>query len=535
MELNAQQLEAVNSNNRTILCLAGAGSGKTKTLISRVIRLVNDGVDPTRILALTFTNAAAFEMRERYKVAPGIDLSKGVPEFRTFHSFCYSLIIKDAGVRNRIGYSKIPEVCDDAKFKEIKQTVKMQLGIKLSDADLDGDSRYLNREQKDQKALYTKALVKAIRDENVITFDIMCYNVCELFEKKDPCIEKYRQKYQHLLVDETQDCDPRQFRFIASFPETTNFFLCGDILQNVYQFRNCTNAFIKQLAKDPSWTVIKLYKNYRSTTNICEFANKFSRYSSDEFRIEMKGQRDGEDPEVIYGSWTDYDNPVCPNHLKILVDRLKDSKTESAIICRSNREVAAVKNALTSAGIEFSSKSKSTDTLDIIQSALSNDYMLEWLATKLEGKDYGDYIRLSSQVENPDIRWFLDVYGNREKIKKAAEKIIEIRNITASEFSPKDKFELITKILRIKTKCHFDGDDNTTNKQVVEMIKNQVQEMTECTLYCGTIHSVKGLEYDTVYVMGVNDKLFQLGTEEMDNLYYVAITRPKQKLVVFRR
>lgn len=531
---NEQQLEAINSTDRTILCLSGAGVGKTAVLMARIERLIKEGIDPTSILAITFTNAAAFEMKERFKKILGLDLSKGTPEFRTFHSFCYSLIVKDKNIRERLGYSKIPEICDDAKMKEIRTRVKLTVGCKLSDAQLENDVTFSRAEQEDKK-LFQKALIKEIKKENVITFDIMCYNVCELFTKDDKCVQHYKEKYTYLFLDEMQDCDPKQFKFIASFPNTTNFFIVGDILQGIYQFRGCSNEFIKQLATDPNWKVIKMFENYRSTTNICEFANKFSTYSKDEYRIEMHGQKDGEDPEVIYGSNSSYDEPVDKDHLNILINKLQENKCESAILCRTNKECAAIRSALSSAGIQYNSNNKSTDTLDILNSALKNEYMLGWLSSKLDAKNYGDYIRLSTIEPNPDIRWFLSMYGSLDIIQKRAKKIIEIRNITASKISPKEKFEKIVSLLRIKTKCSFEGDNNSTNKEVVESVRDQMQELEENQIYCGTIHSSKGLEYDTVYVMGVNDVMFQLGTEEMNNLAYVAFTRARNHLVVFRR
>ena len=163
MELNEQQYEAAHSNERTILCLAGAGCGKTKTLLARIERLIREGVPPTSILSLTFTNAAAFEMKERYKKIPNLDHSKGTPEFRTFHSFCYSLIVKDPAVRARIGYTKVPEICDDARLKEIKTKVKLQLGIKLTEAELESDQPLATREKNDQKELFNKGLIKQIK------------------------------------------------------------------------------------------------------------------------------------------------------------------------------------------------------------------------------------------------------------------------------------------------------------------------------------------------------------------------------------
>ena len=533
--LNEQQLEAVHSDNRTILCLAGAGCGKTKTLLSRIRRLIKEGVDPKSILCLTFTNAAAFEMKERYKRLPDLDVSKGVPEFRTFHGFCYSLIVKDSNIRARMGYTKIPEICEDAEMKQIKETVRLQLGAKLTLAQLENNVP-LTRAQQDEKALFKKALIKEIKKQNLITFDIMCYNVCEMFERDEECVQKYKHMYNYIFIDEFQDTDSKQVRFANSFPETTHFWFCADALQNIYAFRGTSNQYVKQLSNAPGWQVVKLYKNYRSTTNICNFANKFSKsYARDEYRIEMEGQRDGDDVEVVYGSCANYHNPVDPDHISILLDKIRENKNETAVLCRTNKECAAVRSALTESGIQFSSRSKSTDAIDVLESALSNDYMLEWLVSKLEAKDYSDYVRLASQEKDINIRWFLDKYRNNAEVRRNAEKVIEIRNITQTPAEPEIKFEQIAKIVRAKTKCKFTGDKNTTNKEIVEMIRDQIQDMQECQVYVGTIHSVKGLEYDTVYVMGVNDNMFRLETEEDKNLYYVACTRAKNHLTVFRR
>ena len=363
MELNDQQREAAYSNERTILCLAAAGAGKTATLLERIGRLIKEGVDPKTILALTFTNAAAFEMANRYKQITGLDLTRGNAMFKTFHGFCYSLIVKDPIVRERLGYSKIPTLCEDAEMKELKTKVKLAIGCKLTDAQLDNDCT-LTRSQQEEKKLFQKALIKEIKKENIITFDIMCYNVCELFVKNEECIQKYKDHYKYIMLDESQDTDPRQFKFISSFGRQTHYFIVGDILQSIYQFRGCSNEFIKQLAEDPNWKVIKMFENYRSTRQICNYANRFSTYSKDDYRIEMNGHRDGDEPEVIYGSNSSYDNPVDEDHLEILIKKLQENKVESAILCRTNRECAAVRSALSAAGIEYTSRSKSTDVLE---------------------------------------------------------------------------------------------------------------------------------------------------------------------------
>lgn len=282
-----------------------------------------------------------------------------------------------------------------------------------------------------------------------------------------------------------------------------------------------------------------MFENYRSTNQICGFANKFSAtYADPKYRIEMHGQRDGDDVEVIRGSWTSYDTPVCPDHLRQLVNRLKDSKVQSAVLCRTNKEADEVCKTLDREGIIYVKGNKSSEAIDMLKSVLDDSYMVQWLSnTFLDAKHYGDFIRLASQQDEVTIEWFLDTFSNVTKINSHAKKIFEIRKIMVDpSMSLDDKFDKVTKSLSIKkliTSADIDGD--YTSENFIQCILNKMEELEESKLYVGTIHSSKGLEYDTVYLMGVDDFMFQLGTEEMNNLYYVGVTRAKNHLVVFRR
>ena len=251
MSFNEQQLRAINSDSRTILVLAGAGAGKSTTMIARICRLIEEGVEPNQILSLTFTNAAALEMKEKYKKQCK-KLTTNMPEFRTFHSFCYSLIIKDSNIREKLGYSKIPSICDDNKLNEIKTKVRLQVKCNLSEAKMSGDVP-LSSKEKFSLELFNKALKREIIKENLITFDMLCYNVCILFEKDDPCISKYKKQYKYINVDEFQDTDRKQMKFVASFPEDTSIFCVADALQNIYAFRGTTNEYVKTLSEAPIW------------------------------------------------------------------------------------------------------------------------------------------------------------------------------------------------------------------------------------------------------------------------------------------
>ena len=129
-KLNKAQQSAVNSNANRILVLAGAGTGKTFTMIERIFKLIDvDKVIPESVLVLTFTNAAAFEMKDRFMRRAS---KYRCPEFRTFHSFCYSLIMLDNTVRERVGYVDVPSIASDDQIRSIETKCKIMLNTKLS-------------------------------------------------------------------------------------------------------------------------------------------------------------------------------------------------------------------------------------------------------------------------------------------------------------------------------------------------------------------------------------------------------------------
>ena len=142
--MNDQQLNAVNSDAKRLLVLAGAGTGKTTTMLARISRLVENGVKPTEILVLTFTNSAACDMKERYMRSHDTDT---MPQFCTFHSFCYRLITSDFDVRRKLGYSTVPSVASSSDISKIKTTCIQQCGTKLSLGKLEGKIPLLAKEK----------------------------------------------------------------------------------------------------------------------------------------------------------------------------------------------------------------------------------------------------------------------------------------------------------------------------------------------------------------------------------------------------
>ena len=268
--LNKAQNEVVQSNADKLLVLAGAGTGKTTTMLARISRLIDEEkADVQSILVLTFTNAAACEMRDRYRRSHP---NQQTPTFCTFHSFCYSLIAGNRDVARRLGYFKgTPFIADETMLHKVKTMCRQKCGTKISDDKLNGKISVTKSEQF-QKDLYWKQYNKLLREQNIITFDIMCYEVCKLFVSDDSTISASKDRFKYVFVDEFQDTDPKQWEFVSSFSHS-NLFVCGDAKQSIYAFRGADSSIIKSLAENPEWTTIKLSENYRSTAQICDYSN----------------------------------------------------------------------------------------------------------------------------------------------------------------------------------------------------------------------------------------------------------------------
>ena len=527
MEANAEQLQAINSNSERILCLAGAGAGKSTTLLSRISRLVNDGVNPNSILALTFTNAAGAEMRERYERS---HVGQLAPQFRTFHSFCYYIVCRDPAIRSGLGYDTIPNIASDAEEKEIIEKAKAQCKISVPATKL-LSREGLTKKEKFQVELFDKAICRLLRQNNLITFDKLNSEVADLFAADHISTKPYKQQYKYIAVDEFQDVDTYQMKFLQSFTDT-NFFFVGDTLQNIYTFRGTSNEYIKALSNSPDWEKIKLFTNYRSTKQICEYANKFSAsYADDSYRIEMKSERDGE--KVIttsVASPSNY-NVINTDGLDEVINELSKLSGTSAILARTNKEVSEINSYLKEKGIEFSTN-HNTQIFNIINAAISEEYMIGWLASFLSSNKYGEYIRLCAQ-RKPDINWFLKTYGTNTKISKVASKISNLKKIATDPTSTAIKIEEIRKAFKLSDITP--PDTELFGAELLQYIKDRLNDIKSSELYVGTIHSVKGLEYDNVFVMNVNSYSFKIkGDEEMSNLFYVACTRAKNRLFIYK-
>jgi len=539
--LNEEQQAVVDSTDSKILVLAGAGTGKTHCMLERINHLIDDGASATSMLVLTFTNAAALEMKTRFMNNQN-KFRSIPPEFRTFHAFCYNLLSQDKAILRELGYTSLPSIITDVELDKIHKEIILQLNLHLSIKKLKSGSA-LSRQDQYELTIFNKAKDKTLKKKNLITFDLLCSTVCNLFETNSPLIQTYKERYKYIFVDEFQDTDPIQWNFVKSFIPNSNIYVVGDALQAIYAFRNADSTIIKKLAHTPDWKCYRLSRNYRSTEPICDYANSYSKLREDSVALVS----DKEGCAVVEKTYL-YDAFAKPNapQLNQLKEWIKTFEGSSAILCRSNKEVDDLQMWLSSENIPYSTKRKSVDTLSVLNSIMDNEYLKNWLATLLPAEEYTTFLKTEKihQVDDGEYScetFIKDFAMNSPILTESAQKVFECREILAtSDYDARLKFMKLSEKLHIPlSRNHLHFITNTeTNKEIVASFITMYMNIESTAsadstdLYVGTIHSVKGLEYDNVIVLNVDGDSFPVYTGDNLNLFYVAVTRAKSHLYV---
>ena len=293
-ELNEPQREAVQHIDGPIMIVAGAGSGKTKVLTTRIAHLLARGVDPFHILALTFTNKAAAEMKERIEKILGNTDARNL-YIGTFHSVFARILRADA---HKLGYPNNFTIYDTDDAKSVVKTVIHEMGLddkqykpnviynRISSAknNLIGPQEYINDwnfQQEDNRAnrpligKIFEAYSKRCFKNGAMDFDDLLFNMHLLLKQFPESLSKYQHKFQYILIDEYQDTNPVQYEIIKLLGAMhENVCVVGDDAQSIYSFRGATIANILQFQKDyDDVKIVKLEQNYRSTQSILNVAN----------------------------------------------------------------------------------------------------------------------------------------------------------------------------------------------------------------------------------------------------------------------
>ena len=583
--LNDEQIEAVKHNEGPCLVLAGAGSGKTKVLTNRIAYLIENGVRDYNILAITFTNKAAKEMRDRVYNLVG-DVASFIG---TFDSLGLRII------RENCGYLNLPSnfsiIDSDDVLTVIKKILKdMNLDTKqyspsyirnrisfiknqmLSEMELD---KFFNTPiDKIVVDVYYKYNERLIASA-AVDFDDLLLMPVRLFEHNKEILEHYQERYKYILIDEYQDTNPVQYKLsklLAS--KYKNIFVVGDMNQSIYAFRQADYHNIVNFEKDyANAKTIKLEHNYRSTNNILNAANDVISHNKERKDLRLYSDK-GDGPKITY--LRSYDEK---HEISLVIDEINKlyldgyEPKDVAILYRTNAQSRAIEEVFASKGIPykiygsyyFYNRKEIKDLISYLKliyndkdeislrriinvpkrgigdsaikdielrANLNQCSMYDALESKkeLEFKDIIESIKKTS--ENLSLTELIDEVLDKSGMKKELEDSHLIEDETRLENLM--EFKSITASYEERTGSVNLGDFLEEISLVSDQA-NHTEDGNVVTLM--TLHSAKGLEFPVVFMVGMEEGIFphnmsimEDNIEEERRLCYVGITRAKEKL-----
>lgn len=586
-KLNDKQKEAVMHIDGPCLVLAGAGSGKTKVLTERIVNLINNGVSPYNILAITFTNKAAREMRER--VYNSIEEEANKIFIGTFHSLGLKIVRENASV---IGYSNNVTILvrDDVNtlikrfMKELNldtehYPVKSILN-KISFAKNEG----LSPEEFDKfaKAPLDMAACKvykmyesALKRSNSVDFDDLLILPLRIFKKDKSVLEKYQEHFKYILVDEYQDTNMVQYdmcKLLAS--KYRNLFVVGDMDQSIYSFRFANYMNVINFEKDnKDAKVIVLDENYRSTNNILNAANDVIRNNKERKEKNLWSSKgNGDKIKYIRCDNEQEEASTVVRLTKELLDK-GEKPSEIAVLYRTNGQSRVFEEAFLKENIPFKivgsyffynrkeikdlisymhliynnnddaslervinvpRRGIGSKTIERLRSeaSISDKSMFEVVNS---GKELGFknlIIDLTNESKNTDLVGLVDVILDKTGIRKE----LEEKNDLESEIRLENLNEFKSIALAFQEKGIFSLEEFLENISLVSD-KNEYKEVDD-GINLMTLHSAKGLEFNDVFLVGMEEGIFphnrsfesESELEEERRLCYVGITRAKEHL-----
>lgn len=587
-DLNKQQESAVKHMNGPCLVVAGAGSGKTRVLTSRIVNLIENGVRPQNILAITFTNKAAREMRDRL-IRFGVF---GVDQVfvGTFHQFGLKVIrenLDKCGLDKNFSIVDSDDVLSIIKkiLKEhnydpksvspsyIKNRISFIKNENLTDKDI---SVYFssNNEQIALEVYYEYE--KVLKTNNSVDFDDLLLIPAKLFKSDDQLLDKYQEHFKYILIDEYQDTNEVQYQLIKLLSSKyRNLFAVGDPDQSIYMFRGANYKNILNFERDyPDAKVFPLLINYRSTQNILNAANGVISHNLERKDKDLSSVL-GIGEKIKFTSSYDekHEITLVVEEIKKLIDKGYDYK-DIAIFYRTNAQSRVVEEGIVKANIPykivgsfyFYSRKEIKDLICYLRLIVNpHDDISLRRVINVPKRGIGDkYINdLEIKARNENISMFdaiNDAKGNTFKdiiikLRKDSEvlSITELVDKVLDESGMKkdlesdeslenelrldnlNEFKSITTTFENKTGSN-DISDFLEEISLVADIEEHRKNDNAVTLM--TLHSAKGLEFKVVFIVGMEDGIFPHqnsfceagGLEEERRLCYVGITRAKEKL-----
>lgn len=590
--LNEEQKKALLETEGVVLVTAGAGSGKTRLLTHRIRYLIEKGVSPYNILAITFTNKATNEMKDR--IAKMCDCKIWIS---TFHSMCVRILREN--IEFIEGYSKnftiIAEADRDKILKDLLKKhnceddemskVEFHLNnIKNKGLDIDEYFCALAEFGNQNLRVYQQICFEYeafLKKNNALDFDDLLNKTLFLLNNFDEVLKKYADRFKYILVDEFQDTNLVQYKLVKLLSSIhKNLFVVGDEDQCIYSWRGANFKNIFNLKKDfEDVKIFKLERNYRSTKNILNIANNVISNNKERMKKSLWTDKDYGDGPVIYNAFDERDEALF---IAKTIDELVSegySYSDFAVLMRVNALSRPIEEGLMGfqipyklyGGYKFYERAEIKMILAYLSIFVNpKDEISLFKVINFPKRGIGDVAIFNIQQEAGDM-FVLDYLLSEKfkfskyypKLKTFVETISELKN----EMDTCTLFEFVEKVInRFSIMYAYAGkDEESINKLAnIDSLLTGVQEFQDeneqATLAdylanillkadsdtiqeigyvsVATIHAVKGLEFKVVFVIGLEEGIFPLARsvsneselEEERRLMYVAVTRAEEKI-----
>ena len=585
--LNKEQIEAVKTIDGPVLVMAGAGSGKTKVLTTRIAYLIEEGIPSYNILAITFTNKAAAEMRDRVSNLIG-DVSSFIG---TFHSLGVRIIrenhdvlglpsnftIIDSDDTNTIIKKLLKEMNLDSKQYSpsyVRNRISFIKNQMLTDSELD---RLFNTPMDKIVVEVYHRYNNKLKTSASVDFDDLLLLPVNLFKEHKDILEHYQDKYKYILIDEYQDTNPVQYKLSVMLSNKyKNIFVVGDMNQSIYAFRQADFRNISNFEKDfKGAKVIKLEHNYRSTNNILSAANEVIKHNTERKDLKLFSDN-GDGVKIKYMRAYDEKHEIA-----LVIDEIKHllsegyKNTDIAILYRTNAQSRAIEEIFLAKGIPykvfgsyyFYNRKEIKDLISylrLIYNPHDEISLRRVINTPKRGIGDGAIAIIEERAKQQNISMFDALDSKKElEFKSIVEELIkksdsvsltelieevlelsgmkkELENSKAIEDETRleylMEFKSITASFEERTGSANLGDF-LEEVSLIADISNHKEDGDTVTIM--TLHSAKGLEFPVVFLVGMEEGIFPHNMSLMENnleeerrLCYVGITRAKERLYI---
>ena len=588
--LNESQLQAVKQIDGAMLILAGAGSGKTKTITSRVAYLIANGIPPSSILTLTFTNKAATEMRHRALSLIEQELNY-MPLLCTFHKF--GLLFLKFHIQ-KLNRSNSFVIIDSNDKKRILKSFESDVPISLTNNEI---SKYKNNLISPQEAI-AKAQLKDYKKianlyqkyeeyltrNNLVDFDDLLVLPYKILDSDKNLCHQISEKYRYILVDEYQDTNDLQFKLLQKLTTAhNNICVVGDDDQSIYGWRGANIKNILEFEHEfPNTKVIKLELNYRSTNKILKAANDLISYNRNRLGKNLIGTiGEGKDITYIHSDNENIEAHTISKNIQELISKGVDPK-DIAILYRINALSRSIEEGLNKAsipykmvgGVKFYDRLEIKDIISYLRVIANahDDFSLKRIINKPKrglGKATLDKVTQLANEKSISIFELLTKHNEsldglitkkaHQTINLFIEQILQLQeSINESTYELIDNLEDMFKIKeyysllpdsleRVSNIDEFYGLfrdfviqnpdlrlDDFLNEIALQSEQDQIDDQSISIM---SIHASKGLEFEYLFVIGLEEGFFPLlgdgvNLEEERRLGYVAITRAKKELTL---